>query len=119
MTATTSASVSSIVHWMSVKASRMLRERSPRIVRCTDGGRSASNDGSSLRIASVTSIVLLPGWRITCRLMARRAPAFVYSHDAFLLSSTLSRTPATCSSRTGAPFLYDTTMGLNASALIS
>ncbi len=78
MTATTSASVIAIVHWMSVNASRMFFDRSPRIVRCTEGGSSASNAGSRFRIASVTAIVLLPGCFITWRLIARRgAPVFV------------------------------------------
>ena len=77
ITATTRTSVISIVHWMSLKASRMFFERSPRIVRCTDGGSDCWNVGSSARTASVTSMVLLPGWRITCRLIARRAPALV------------------------------------------
>ena len=77
ITATTSSSVISIVHWMSLNASRMFFERSPRMVRWTDGGSACWNDGSRARTASVTSMVLLPGWRITCRLMARRAPALV------------------------------------------
>ena len=65
ITATTSTSVAIIVTWMSVKASRMFRERSPRTARWTEGGRSARNFGSSSRIASVTSMVLLPGCRMT------------------------------------------------------
>ena len=51
---------------MSANASRMFRERSPRIVRWTDGGSSDWNVGSSARTASVTSIVFDPGCRITC-----------------------------------------------------
>ena len=94
MTSTTSTSVTSIVHWMSWNASRMFFERSPRMVRCTEGGSARSKVGSSLRIASVTSIVLLPGWRITDRLIARWPPSFVYSHDAFMLFSTSSMTLA-------------------------
>ncbi len=61
MTPTTRSSVTSIVIWMSPNAWRMLRDRSPRTVRCTDGGSWAWNAGSSARTASVTSIVLVPG----------------------------------------------------------
>ncbi len=50
----------------------MVRERSCRGVSCTDGGSCASNDGSSARTASVTAIVLLPGCRITCSVIAVR-----------------------------------------------
>ena len=70
MTPTTRISVISIVIWMSVKAARMVRERSCRGVRCTDGGSCDSNDGSSARTASVTSMVLVPGCRITCSVIA-------------------------------------------------
>ena len=70
MTPTTRTSVISIVIWMSLNAARIVRERSWRGVRCTDGGSCDSNDGSSARTASVTSIVLVPGWRITCSVIA-------------------------------------------------
>ncbi len=97
----------------------MFFDRSPRTVRCTDGGRRSSKVGSSLRIASVTSIVLLPGCRITDRLIARCPPCFVYSHEAFRLFSTSSITFAMRDSRTGAPSRYATTSGLNAAAFMS
>ena len=61
----------SIVTWMSLNAARMVRDRSCRGVRWTDGGSCDWKPGSSARTASVTSIVLLPGWRITCNVMAR------------------------------------------------
>ena len=82
----------SIVTWMSLNASRMFRERSPRTVKM-DRRRQllARNDGSSARMASVTSMVLLPGCRMTDRLIERcGARPSMYSHDAFLLSSTSS-----------------------------
>ena len=37
----------------------------------TDGGSSALNVGSSFLMASVTSMVLVPGWRWMARTMAR------------------------------------------------
>ena len=49
---------------MSANALRMVRERSCADDRCTDGGSCASNAGSSARTASVTSMVLVPGWRM-------------------------------------------------------
>ena len=104
MTATTRARVRIIVHWMSWNASRMFFERSPRIVRWTDEGSADAKVGSSLRMASVTSIVLLPGWRITESVIARWPPALVYIHDAFRLFSTSSMTLATVERRTGAPW---------------
>ena len=69
ITPTTSTSVISIVTWMSLNALRIVRDRSWRTVRCTEGGISDSKDGSSARTASVTAIVLLPGWRMTCSVM--------------------------------------------------
>ncbi len=47
MTATTSRSVMSIVHWMSANALRMDFERSCRTCRLTDEGSCAWSDGSS------------------------------------------------------------------------
>ena len=70
MTPTTSTSVMSIVTWMSLKAARIVRERSCRGVRCTDGGSCDSKDGRSWRTASVTSMVFVPGCRITCSVIA-------------------------------------------------
>ena len=49
----------------------MVRDRSWRGVMCADGGNCAAKAGSSARTASVTAMVLLPGWRITCIVMAR------------------------------------------------
>ncbi len=71
MTATTSSSVTSIVTCTSWNASRIVRERSCRGVRCADGGSCETNDGRRLRTASVTSIVLLPGCRITISMIDR------------------------------------------------
>jgi hypothetical protein len=71
MTPTTSSRVTSIVTWMSPNASRIVRERSWRGVRCADGGICDTKLGSSARTASVTSIVLLPGCRITCSMIER------------------------------------------------
>ena len=48
ITATTSSSVISIVHWMSVNAARMLFDRSPRTVMCTEGGSCDSRIGQQL-----------------------------------------------------------------------
>ena len=61
MTPMTSTSVTSIVTWMSSKAARIVFERSMRTLRSADGGSCSSNDGSSARTRSVTSIVLVPG----------------------------------------------------------
>src|ERR1043166_6758194 len=72
MTPTTSTSVISSVTWTSVKADRMVFDRSPRTSRCTDGGSCASICGSSARTLSVTSIVLTPGWRLLARVEPRR-----------------------------------------------
>ena len=70
MTPTTKNKVISIVTWMSEKAARIVRERSWRGVRWTDGGSCDWKDGSSARTASVTSMVLVPGCRITWRVIA-------------------------------------------------
>ena len=120
MTATTRTSVMSIVTWMSLKASRMLRERSPRTVRWTDGGSCSRNDGQQRAngVRDVDGVAArLPHHRHADR--ALRRAFFVYSHDAFLLSSTSSMTVATCDRRSGAPLRYVTISGLKASAFIS
>ena len=71
ITMITSPRVTAIVTLMSSKASRMFLDRSPRMLRWAAGGSWAWNTGSKLLILSVTSITLLPGWRITMRLIAR------------------------------------------------
>jgi hypothetical protein len=65
-------------------------------------------------------MVLLPGCRMTDMLIERWGAAFfMYSHDAFLLSSTSSITLAICERRSAAPLRYVTIRGLKASAFIS
>ena len=71
MTPTTRSSVTTIVAWISENALRIVRERSWRGVRCAAGGICASNCGRSFLTASVTSIVLTPGCRITCSMIER------------------------------------------------
>jgi len=75
ITPTTRTSVISIVICTSLNAARIVRERSCRGVSCTDGGSCETKVGSSARTASVTSMVLLPGWRITCSVIAVRFSA--------------------------------------------
>jgi hypothetical protein len=60
-----------MVTWMSLNAARMVLDRSWRGMTFTDGGSCDSNVGSSARTASVTSMVLVPGWRMTCSVIAR------------------------------------------------
>src|SRR5258708_2799249 len=68
ITMMTRAKVAAIVNWISLNASRMFFERSPRMPRWTEGGSDAWKAGSSRLMLSVTSMVLLPGWRMTARL---------------------------------------------------
>ena len=65
ITITTSAMVAAMVNWISWNAARITCPRSPRTIRFTLPGSSRSNPGSSRRIASITWIVLPPGWRAT------------------------------------------------------
>jgi len=103
MTATTRTSVTSIVICTSLNDSRILRERSCRVIRCTEGGNCASRDGSNARTALVTAITLVPGCLRISSVTARCRFVFVYNHARCVMFSTLSMTLATCSSRTGRP----------------
>jgi hypothetical protein len=80
-----------------------------------DAGICSENPGSSLRILSTTSTVLVPGWRCTASTMARVSPRQL----AILSFSTLSMTSPKSDSRTGAPFLHVTMRGLKAAASMS
>ena len=71
MTPTTSTSVISIVVWMSTNAARIVLDRSCRGARCAEPGSWVFRIGSSARTRSATSIVFVPGCRMTCREMAR------------------------------------------------
>ena len=52
----------------------MVSERSYRMSMLTDAGISARNFGSRFFTASVTAMVLVPGWRWMPRMMARCVP---------------------------------------------
>src|SRR5260370_36284552 len=81
ITRMTSARVTIIVNWISLKAARIFLDRSLRICRVTEGGICAWKYGKSRRIASVVSMVLVPGWRMIIRLMARSVLSLVTNHD--------------------------------------
>ena len=68
---TTSPSVRTMVNSTSRYDSRMVSERSYRMSMWTEGGISAWNTGSRFLTPSVTSMVLVPGWRWMARMMAR------------------------------------------------
>ena len=115
MTSTTRQMVSKSVNLTSAMDSRIDSERSWRMLIFTEGGICERNCGSSLRMPSTTSMVLVPGWRwmpstIDC----------VSMNQLMLLSfSTLSMTLASSARRTGLPLRYATISGLNAAALKS
>ncbi len=64
-----------------------------------DGGSAAWNDGRIARIASTTSIVFVPG----CRLTASTTPRVPLYQAATLSFWTLSKTRPSWSRRTAAP----------------
>ena len=72
ITMTTRPRVSSKVNCTSWKDSRMLIDRSYRMCISTEGGIWTLNIGSSCLMESVTSTVLVPGWRWIARIMERR-----------------------------------------------
>ena len=55
----------------------MVSDRSYRMSMFTDGGSSGWNIGSRFLTPSVTSMVLVPGWRWMARTMARCWPLWV------------------------------------------
>ena len=77
ITITTSPSVSTIVNSTSVYDSRMVSDRSYRISMFTEGGISVRKTGSRFLTPSVTSMVLVPGWRWIARMIARLLPLCV------------------------------------------
>ena len=107
MTRITMQTVSSSVNSTSRIELRMDRDWSKATARCTEGGSSRWNCGSSRRTLSTTSTVLVPG----CRLMARITPRTLFIQAISLSLSTLSITLPSCSSRTGVPFRQATMMG--------
>ena len=62
-----------MVNCTSLYDSRMVSDRSYRMSIFTDAGISAWNVGSRFFTASVTAMVLVPGWRWTPRMMERCA----------------------------------------------
>src|SRR5690242_11394259 len=84
ITMITRARVTNMVVWTSWKASRMFFERSLRRRRCTAGGSCDWKNGIRRDISLVTSMVLLPGWRMTMRFTARSVLSGVLIQELFL-----------------------------------
>ena len=74
ITITTSPSVMSMVNCTSLYDSRIVSDRSYRMLKRTEGGISARNSGNRFFTESVTSTVLVPGWRWIARMIARSLP---------------------------------------------
>ncbi len=107
MTITTTQTVSSSVSSTSRIELRMDRDVSKSTASRMEGGSSRWNCGSSRRMLSTTSTVLVPG----CRLTARITPRTSFIQAISLSFSTLSITLPSCASRTGVPFRHATMMG--------
>ena len=71
ITMTTSPRVSTMVNSTSRYDSRIVSERSYKMSMLTEGGSSVRKTGRRFLTPSVTSMVLVPGWRWMARTMAR------------------------------------------------
>ena len=81
----------------------------------TPAGNEARSDGSNSWMLSTTSMTFAPG----CRCTLINSAGEVFIHAASRVFSALSVSSATSPSRTGAPFLYATTMLRYSAALFS
>ena len=105
ITSTTRAAVSTSVTCTSCTASRIVSERSDRMLILIVGGISRSNCGISALMLSATSTVLASGWRWMLSTI-ERLPLNSAQASSF---STESSTLAMSSRRTGAPLRQATT----------
>src|SRR5689334_12401281 len=101
MTSTTRMMARKRLNFTSLTDCWMEMDLSYSVVRYIAGGMMARKRGSNLLTAFTISIVLVPGWRCTARMM----PGMVLIQLAILVSCTLSYTFPTSSRRTGEPFL--------------
>src|ERR1700675_2574977 len=108
MTRTTSTTANASSSSTSETEARIVLVRSVRTETLTDRGNPASIWGSSDLMRSATEITFAPGWRWTLR---RIAGIVLFQLESWLFSA-LFTTVATSARRTGAPFLYATTMFL-------
>ncbi len=111
MTMTTRAIVSMSVNSTSSTDARIVVVRSVRVVISMDDGMEALSWGIRRLMRSTTAMILAPGWRWMFTMTA----GLSFIHAASFTFSTPSITVATSESRTGAPFLYVTTIGLYSS----
>ena len=115
ITSTTSASVKSSVNSTSFTDCFTVSERSNRIFRSTEAGRSARKLGMSFFTASDTNTVFAPG----CFWIASTTERLPRLHAAVLSFSTLSVTVPIWSTRTGLPLRHATTTERYAAASVS
>ncbi len=108
ITMTTSATVRRSENWTSLTEARIVVVRSVSVETSTADGSEALSWGKSRLTRSTTVMMLAPG----CRWMFMMTAGLVFIQAACLTFSTPSTTRATSESRTGAPFLYATTMAL-------
>src|SRR5512143_1384862 len=106
ITMTTRAMVSSREDWTSRTEARMVVVRSVSVVISIDDGMALFNWGRSCLTRSATAMMFTPG----CRWMFTMTAGLVFIQAASLAFSTPSTTWATSARRTGAPFLYATTI---------
>ncbi len=96
-----------------------MSERSYSVSSFTDGGSSFMIRSFTRFTPSVTSIVLVPGWRWIPSTMARWLSSLSKNQEAVLSSSTLSIMLPSSSRRTGDALRYATTSDLYCAALVN